>query len=120
MKRQICDRLCVLHSQSDKGMFPFRRKAMGKTPPGILREQAQKCRGNWLNKKKGFLSADAEEYGGTHPEEISTPAGRAASGIRDYMPLQQEGKESDPAELCGHIIPPKRQLWFRQFPGAKI
>ena len=73
MKRQICDRFYVLHSQSDKGMLPFRRGAMEKAPPGILRGQARKCRGNWLNKKKGFLSADAEEYGGTHPEEISIP-----------------------------------------------
>ena len=93
---------------------------MEKTPFGILRGQRRKHRRNWLNKKKGFLSADAEEYDDAHPEEISTPAERAASGIRDYTPLQQEGKESDPAELCGHIIPPKRQLRFRQFPGAKI
>ena len=38
-------------------------------------------------KEKGFLSANAEEYSGAHPQEISIPAGEnaegAASGIRD-------------------------------------
>lgn len=46
---------------------------MEKTPFGILRGQRRKHRRNWLNKKKGFLSADAEEYSGAHPEEISIP-----------------------------------------------
>lgn len=60
---------------------------MEKTPFGILRGQRRKHSRNWLNKKKGFLSANAEEYDDAHPQEISTPAGEnaegAASGIRD-------------------------------------